>query len=309
MWILYVLIILAVIVFFTATYLCYRICFYSPNKEKYRDRPFSQSMDPFLEKLNEWFNRTRALPCEDVWITSFDNLRLHAKYFECPTFNGTVEIMVHGYRGNGERDLCGGVMRAFKLNHNVLMVDQRGCGISEGKVISFGIKEQNDCLKWAQYVNARFNGNVKIILTGISMGAATVLLTSALNLPKSVAGIIADCGYSSTEKIIRHVLTKTPFPRRLTFFLVRLGGILFGRVDICSEKASPEKALEKCNIPVFLIHGEEDKFVPCYMSEENYKAIKSKKLLITVPQAKHGMAYLFAQDKYVSSLKEFFYNE
>ena len=306
MWIVYVLAGIAVLGAF-ASYMCFRICFYSPDNEKYRDRPFPSSMDAYLPKLDQWYKETKALPCEEVWITSFDGLKLHGRFFECPTANGTIELMVHGYRGNGDRDLCGGVMRAFKLNHSVLMVDQRGCGISEGHVITFGIREKRDCLKWAEFLDAKFNGERKIILTGISMGAATVLSTTALNLPESVVGVIADCGYSSPKKIIKHVLTKTRFPNITTFLLIRIGAILFGGFDIC--KYSQEEDLKNCRIPVFFVHGEDDKFVPCDMSRENYNSVPVKKKLVTVPNAKHGMSYLILEDEYITHLKKFFYSE
>ena len=192
-------------------------------------------------------------------------------------------------------------------SHSVLMVDQRGCGISEGHVITFGIREKRDCLKWIEFINAKFNGERKIILTGISMGAATVLSTTALNIPESVVGVIADCGYSSPKKIIKHVLTKTRFPNITTFLLIRIGSILFGGFDICRH--SQEEELKSCRIPVFFVHGEDDKFVPCDMSLENYNSVPVKKKIITVPGAKHGMSYLLAEDRYVEALKEFFYGE
>ena len=83
-----------------------------------------------------------------------------------------------GYRGLADRDLCGGVQRCFTLGRSALVVDQRACGDSQGRVITFGLRESRDCLDWAWYLHRRFEGQVPIYLTGISMGAATVMMAA-----------------------------------------------------------------------------------------------------------------------------------
>ena len=137
------------------SYICFRITFYvnrkkDLNKEEF-DIPPGEVYEPYREQMISWMKEARNMNSVDYYIISFDNLKSHAKYYE--TKNGNpIEIMFHGYRGNAERDLCGGIQRAFALNHNVLLVDQRTSGESEGNVISFGVNESKDCLKWIDFV-------------------------------------------------------------------------------------------------------------------------------------------------------------
>lgn len=145
---------------------------------------------------------TLSIPYEDVFITSFDGLRLHAKFYAASERKAPVQIMFHGYKSSAERDFCGGLREGIDGGFNVLLVDQRAHGESEGKYLTFGVNERFDCLSWASYAAERFGNDVKIYLYGISMGAATVLMASALPLPKSVSGIVADCGYTSPKDII-----------------------------------------------------------------------------------------------------------
>ena len=122
------------------------------------------------------------------------------------------------------------------------------------------------------------------------MGAATVLMASEFDLPASVRGIIADCGYTSPRDILKKVIRQCHLPVAPIYFLVRLGARAFGRFD--PEAASAARALEKCRVPVLFIHGEADNFVPCDMSRENYVHCAAPKALITVPGADHGFSYL-----------------
>lgn len=122
------------------------------------------------------------IPHEEFSITSFDGLTLREKYYEYAP-GAPIELMLHGYRGESERDLCGGVQRCFALGRSALIVDQRACGNNEGHVITFGIKEHRDCLAWIDFMVKHFSPNTKIILTGISMGTSTVLMAAAKPLP------------------------------------------------------------------------------------------------------------------------------
>ena len=141
-------------------------------------------------------------------------------------------------------------------------------------------------------------------LDGISMGAATVLMASEFDLPASVRGIIADCGYTSPRDILCKVIRQCHLPVTPVYFLVRLGARVFGRFD--PEAASAARALEKCRVPVLFIHGEADDFVPCDMSRENYAHCAAPKTLITVPGADHGFSYLVDMDGVEAALRRFF---
>ena len=286
-------------------FICFLMAFYSPRKKDNNgfSLPPGEIYLPYHDLMKKWNDEVSAMAHESVWITSHDGLRLHGKYYEYAP-GAPMELMLHGYRGSAERDLCGGVQRAFALGRNVLIVDQRACGKSEGRVITFGIKESLDCLGWIDYIVKRFGKEQKIILTGISMGASTVLCAAGHDLPEQVVGVLADCGFTSPRAIIGKVIRQMGLPEQLLYPFVRLGGMLFGGFDV--EANSSIESVARCKLPVIFIHGEVDDYVPCEMSRENYEACTCPKRLVTVPEAGHGMAYLVDGDEYLRVLAEFF---
>ena len=279
------------------SFICFYLAFYVPKNKKKGLHLFDYGMlAPFKEQLSKWREETATIPHTDVEITSYDGLRLRGTFYEfAPT--APVELLMHGYRGNAERDLCGAVQRCFALGHSALIVDQRGHGNSEGRVITFGVREYKDCLSWVEFL-----GDRRVILGGISMGAATVLIAAGKPLPPNVVGILADCGYTSPEAIIKKVIREMHLPATLGYFFVRLGAILFGHFDPNSE--SPINSLKSCTLPVVFLHGECDGFVPCEMSREMASLCPHAKL-ITFPDADHGMSYLADGARYIEELKVF----
>jgi len=287
-------------------YICFRMAFYAPRKApavpKEYDVPEGEVYEPYHAQMIDWIKQTRALPYEKMAITSFDGLTLYGKYYECRP-GAPIELMFHGYRGNAERDLGGGVQRCFRLGRNVLLVDQRTSGDSQGNIISFGINESKDCLRWIDALIERFGKDVKIILTGISMGAATVMTAAGKELPDNVVAILADCGYSSAKDIIKKCIRDMKLPADLLYPFVKLGAKWFGHFDL--EEASPITAMKNCKKPIIFVHGEDDTFVPCEMSRQCYEACTSPKVLLTVPGAGHGLGYVVGMKAYFDTLLTF----
>lgn len=298
---------IVVLLVLLTSYICFRIVFYVPKKSKLVTEEYSfpegKIYEPYREVMKKWMQETRALSHEEVSITSFDGLKLYGKYYEYAP--GTpMEIMFHGYRGSAERDLCGGVQRCFALGRSALIVDQRTSNKSEGNVISFGVNESKDCLAWVDFAIRHFGENTKIILTGISMGASTVLMAGGRTLPKNVIGILADCGYSSAKEIIQKCAKQLRVSPTLIYPFIKLGARLYGNFDL--EEYSPIEAMKTCCVPVIFFHGETDDFVPCDMSKSNYEACVAPKKLVTIPGAGHGLGYVVDSKKYMDTLKEFF---
>lgn len=288
-------------------YICYRMAFYAPPQKKTDpeeiDYPVGDIYLPFREKMTRWAHETRKLPQEDMQITSFDGLNLRATYYEYAP-GAPIELMFHGYRGNAERDLSGGVQRCFKLGHSAMLVQQRCCGGSEGQTITFGVKEHRDCLSWLEFMQTRFGSDAKIILTGISMGAATVLMAAEKPLPKTVVGVLADCGYSSAKEIIQVFIGQMGLPKTLSYPFVKLAAKIYGGFAL--EENPPIEAVKRCTVPVIFFHGEDDAYVPCDMSRNLYEACASRKQLVTVPGAGHGLSYPVAPTEYLQAVREFF---
>ncbi len=308
MWYDYLILTLLIIILLIliASYVCFRMTFYAPKRKKLKegeyDLPPGKEYEPFYENMKIWIDEMRRLPHEDVEIKSFDGLTLRGRYYESKK-GAPIEIMVHGYKGNSERDMNAGITRAFKVGRNALLIDQRGCGRSEGKVITFGIKERKDLLKWIDFVINKFGNDVRIILTGISLGASTCILTSSEDIPSNVIGVLADCGFSSQKEIISKTIKEMKLPPKLFYPLVKLGGLIFGRFNI--DELTPIDACKKTKVPIIFFHGDKDNFVPCYMSEEMSKVCVSKNKFVIIPNAEHGLAYPTSPELYISKVKEF----
>ncbi|MBR4940713.1 MAG: alpha/beta hydrolase [Clostridia bacterium] len=307
-WIILICLLAVLLLVLAGAFVCFYIPFYvkrpkkAPEEHKF-DIPKGEVYEPFREKMIAWMKETYATPCREFFIKSHDGLTLHGVYYE-KVPGAPIELMFHGYRGTAERDLCGGMQRCFSLGRNAFIVDQRTSGKSEGHVISFGLNESRDCLAWVDFMIKTFGPDVKIILCGISMGAATVSIASGYDLPENVVGVLADCGYTTAKDIIKTVMKKIGVPPDLLYPLVRLGAMIFGHFD--PDKVSPRDSVANSKVPVIFIHGGDDDFVPPEMSVQNHAACSSEKAILTVPGAGHGLSYLVDPEAYLNALEDFF---
>ena len=298
---------LAAVVMTTAA-VCFFIVFYSlRRKERCEDDyclPAGDIYKPFYPDMIEWTKRARALEHKNVELKTSDGLTLRGRYYEKDP-DAPIEIMMHGYRGNFERDLSGGIFRALDIGHSVLVYDHRGSGKSDGHILTFGINESRDCRRWIDYILTEINPNAKIILSGVSMGAATAMITSGFELPENIIGIIADCGYTSAKDIIKKVMRDMHLPPELLYPFVKLGARLYGRFNV--EELSPIEQVKKSRIPTLFVHGDTDAYVPLEMSRKNYEACKAeKKRLVIIKGAGHGLAYPVGREGYLKELRDFF---
>lgn len=283
-------------------YYLYKTCF-SPHRADStfdfpRTRQYKAASPVMIPLINDLLSREY----EEVHITSSDSKKLFGRYYHVRD-GAPLQIQFHGYRGSGLRDFCGGCKLARDAGHNMLLVDQRAHGKSEGRAITFGVKERYDCLCWINYARERFGKDTPIILSGVSMGGTTVLMASGLDLPENVKAIIADCPYSSPEAIIRKVCRDRGFPDKLVYPLIRLSALLFAGFD--PNSFSAVQAVTKSRVPILIMHGEDDLFVPCDMSREIFDACTSAKMRLTVPGAGHGLSYIVDREKYTSTLTKF----
>lgn len=256
----------------------------------------------FITPNREWLT---AQELEHVTIRSRDGLTLHADYFPADVPSSRLVICNHGYTGCGVRDCSSIAVFFHKLGYDCLLVDHRAHGKSEGDYIGFGILDRFDCQSWINYVDARFEQQKEILLYGVSMGAATVLMTAALpGLPDRVKAVIADCAFTSPYDVFTHILKRDyhlpPFP------------IMNISETICRSKAgygfrdaSTLDAVRSTDLPILFIHGTEDTFVPVWMTRENYALCRSPKELLLVEHAAHGASYYEDPALYEETVKAF----
>lgn len=295
------------VVLATSAVCFFKIFFSFGKKRKLKDEhpiPKGKEYEVYRDDMIRWIDSAHALPHRELSIVSRDGLRLYGTYYEKEK-GAPIEIIFHGYKGTALRDLSGGIYRCHRLGHNVLVVDHRASGKSDGRVITFGVKECIDCLDWIDHVIKEIDPDAKIFIGGISMGASTVMMASGELLPKNVVGVVADCGYTSTEDIVKKVMKDMKLPPDLLYPFARLGAILFGHFD--PDKRSPIDAMTRCTLPIIFFHGDVDGYVPCCMSEQNFNAcISQKKRLVIVKGADHGLCLPVDVDGYIRELEDFF---
>lgn len=259
-----------------------------------------------LDRVVEGRKALAAHAFEPVSITSFDGLRLDGRlYTENPDSKRFV-LCFHGYHSIGHNDFAAAIDFLLSSGFNVLSVTQRAHGTSEGKYLTFGVKEKYDCVTWAKYLAARYENDIEIILDGVSMGAATVTMASdrSLGLPSCVKAMIADCGYSSPWDIVCHVAKSDYHLPAFPFIHI----LRFATKVVCGfdlKDGSSVEAIKNCDIPVFFAHGEADDFVPYYMVHKIADECSSEHVIFSVPEAKHGLSFVVDPEGYQKALLEF----
>lgn len=290
---------------FLITWFSYRKAFYSPKmrKEDPYALPKGEQYEKERQRMLSLIRQMDDIPYETVSVSARDGTVLFGRYYHVRD-GAPLQIQFHGYKGTALRDFCSGNKLARESGQNTLVVDRRAHGKSGGTTITFGIRERLDCLCWAEYANQRFSSDTPVFLSGVSMGAATVLMASELELPTNVVGIIADCPYSSPEAIIRKVCREDMhLPPVLVMPFIRLGARPFGHFDL--KETNAVQAVRNTNIPILLLHGEDDRFVPCNMSREIFDACTGEKTRITFPGAGHGLSYIVDTETYSEAVSRF----
>ena len=261
-------------------------------------------MDEYAVKMapvGEWMEKQEL---KHIFIRSRDGLNLHALYLAAPQHSGKLVILHHGFTSHAI-DNSTHAKFFHEQGYEVLLLDLRAHGESDGKYVGFGILDRYDTLEWVRYGRERVGKDVRIVLHGTSMGGATVLM--ALGLPEiqeSVSAVIADCAYTSPADIFAHVIRKdyhlppAPIIGLNGLYSQHLAGYRF-------DEYSTLDALRYNRVPVLFIHGKEDKFVPTWMTQKNYDACPSKKRLLFVENAGHGSSVFENLPLYEQTEKEF----
>ncbi len=255
---------------------------------------------PLIQKRKE---AMLEQPHEDVFCVSEDGLQLHATYFPYGDRRKIV-ICFHGYTSQGMSDYVGLSDYYRRQGFSMLLVDERAHGDSEGEYIGFGCLDRIDALMWIDWVLQQCGEETQILLHGTSMGGATVLMSSGLTLPEQVKGIISDCGFTSAKEVFTHVLHSMyhlpAFPMIQIASLVNKKKAGYG-LDECNAA----KEVQKAEVPILLIHGDADTFVPCSMCEKIYENCASDKKMLIVKGAAHAESYYKDMDAYENALDDF----
>ncbi len=252
--------------------------------------------------IGERKNRMLAHPHSDVWIQSEDGLKLHATWFPCGDEKKAV-VCFHGYTSQGMSDYIALSDYYLKNGFSMLLVDERAHGQSEGEYIGFGCLDRRDALCWLKWVTGRCGEEVQVLLHGTSMGGAAVLMASGLSLPPQVKGIISDCGFTSPKEVFTHVLHSMyhlpAFPVIPAADFINRKAAGYG-MDECNAA----REVRKAKVPILMIHGDADTFVPSEMCERIYANIASPKQKLIVKGAAHAESYYKDTEAYERAMDE-----
>lgn len=241
---------------------------------------------------------------KNVYITTTNNgnLNLHAYEIENPKKSNVWAIVIHGYMLQG-RYMASYAKEFYDRGYNVLLVDLRGHGQSDGNYVGMGWHDRLDVIEWINYLVDK-NDNCKIILHGVSMGGATVMMVTGEDLPNNVKVAIEDCGYTSIWdefKMQLKSLYKLPtFP------------VLNAASTVCNIKAkykiqegSSLEQVKKSKTPTLFIHGDQDKFVPFEMLDQVYEVANCKKQKLVIEGAAHAEAVSVNPELYWKTIDAF----
>ena len=260
--------------------------------------PTEEHVDPEAQRLET--NMVNDIILRDAWmnemnfknrevsIQSHDGLQLggHAFLQDEPT-NRWV-IACHGYQsGEGETLLIG--RHFYEQGFNVLTISLRAHGKSEGDYIGMGYLDKEDLVSWTKALIEKYPDS-EIVYHGTSMGGATVLMASGLELPDQVKAIVSDCAFTGIWDVFASELklrfNLPPFP---ILYMARIMGKLKAGYDI--RDGNVIKFIRKSTLPILFIHTKEDDFVPVSMVHDLYAAkVQGEKEIYILEDGGHAEA-------------------
>ena len=259
-------------------------------------------------ELRPWLDSIRA---ERAWSDTFalmpDGTRAHAVLIRSTKANGRTAVVVHGYTNNSIDMLHIARIYNKEMHYNIVLPDLHGHGLTGGTDIQMGWKDRIDVLKWIEMAPKTFGisaDSMRLVVHGISMGAATTMCVSGEDTPQYVRCFVEDCGYTSAWDEFEHELrgrySLPAFP--LLYTASWLTKIKYGW---SFKEASPLKQVAKCKKPMLFIHGSKDTFVPTSMVYPLYEAKPQPKELWIAPGSGHAFAYRDHRKEYIRKVGAF----
>ena len=189
--------------------------------------------------------------------------------------------------------------------YNVLLIDARATGLSEGKFLTAGIKESDDLLAWANYLHTE-KGQDSVVFHGICIGAATALIALAKpNLPRYLKGAVAEGSFKNFKRMFKYHVKTSHHPSISVSFELPFYFKHYAQVDILKD--SPENLVKQVRLPVCFIHGKEDIFVPYQDGEELYANCGAKeKEMHVIEHGEHSKLRYYSKAEYDALVLSFF---
>ena len=295
----------ALLIYSYAVRVAYRFFGRPQPRPPYDRSPQKIDQSTIFGRGQNWFysNRMNIL---DWQMTAFDGIKLHAYYI--PAAKRTtkdVVILLHGFNDAPSVMAAYAQLHLEKRDCHILIPHLRAHGMSEGAFVGYGLFDSQDIAMWMQYLESRLGPDLKIILHGRSMGAATALMTAGSGIaPRSLEGVIADSSFDALDTQIAY-LTQRKYHFRLRPFLMLVRYVVMKRFGFPIEKAAPVDIASRISVPVLLFHGTNDELVPSYMSDNIFNRIRAPKRICLIEGATHVMGYNAAPEKYSAEIDKF----
>mgnify|MGYP002515873248 CR=1 FL=1 len=246
----------------------------------------------------------KASALRDTFITAPDKTKLHALYIKSAQHSDITAIVIHGHTSSSVGVAHLGYMYNHDLGYNVMLPDLRLSGLSGGDHYTMGWYEREDVKLWIDMAVKLFSDTAKIIVHGVSMGAATTMMLSGDSLPQNVKWFVEDCGYTSVWEQFSYILAKD-YHITGKSLLKAAQKRAQKKYNLDFKKASSINQIKKCRLPMLFIHGDADTYVPVKMVEQLYNAKPKPKEIWIVPGAPHALSYKTAAAEYTKRIKDF----
>ncbi|NTW96172.1 MAG: alpha/beta hydrolase [Erysipelotrichaceae bacterium] len=251
-------------------------------------------------KTKPWFFEQKP---QDLFMISKDGLKLHAYYLPTKDPKALV-ILHHGYTSRAEDMSMFAKLYRDHLDVDILCVDMRAHGQSEGKYLGFGWLEKDDTRQWISFMNDKLGKNLPVILHGVSLGGSTVLNLAGNNCPEQVKIIVDDSGFSDLNRQFKRQF-KEIFHLPI-YPMLPLGSLWCKMIlGFSFKEASPIEYASLIQVPTLIIHGLKDMFVPHPMSNDLYEALACPKKLVQYENAYHALTYPLNQKDYEDQVLNF----
>lgn len=257
---------------------------------------------PYLKPWVDSLKQAEAL--KDTFIYSPDRVKLHAYYVASARPTSRTAVIVHGYTDNAIRMMMIGYLYNQELGFNILLPDLRNTGLSDGDAIQMGWLDRKDVMQWMEAAHQIYGDSTRMVVHGISMGAATTMMVSGEQQPDYVKCFVEDCGYTNVwDQFSKELKEQFGLPR----FPLMYTADLLCRLEHGwgFKEASAQKQVARCHLPMLFIHGDKDDFVPTWMVYKLYEAKPQPKELWVVPEADHARSYLLNTEEYTEKIKAF----
>lgn len=290
-----------VISYFVASYCVYDQTLRRRSKDQW-SREVPSSLEPDAVKMYEigvaWAEEHKDAK-KDVHIQR-DGLNLYGEYYD---FGYQDCVMILSGRTEGLRYGYYFAIPYAKNGRNVLVVDPRAHGWSDGEFNTVGFEESLDDIEWVKFLRDEL-GVRSVVFHGICIGAAGGMyaLTNE-NCPDIVDGIVTEGMFPNFgESMKNHLIER----KRPVFVMFDLINGWMKKYTGYSMKVGPIDIIDKLDKPLLMLHGKEDIYSTPEYAEKLYdKAGTTEKELVWFEHGRHSMLRVTDTERYDNAIAEF----